>query len=145
LVYDLLLRADQVPAATALVDACPRSRFVLDHGAKPPIGGAEWPAWAESVAELARRDNVTCKLSGLFTEVPAGRGLDEVVPSVEHLLDRFGPQRLMFGTDWPVSTLAAPYADVVGRTRELLHGLSGEERADVLSGTALRTYGLRLP
>lgn len=145
LVYDLLVRADQVPAATALVDACPRSRFVLDHGAKPPIGSAEWPSWAASVAELARRDNVTCKLSGLFTEVPAGRALSEVVPSVEHLLDRFGPQRLMFGTDWPVSTLAAPYADVVRRTRDLLRGLSAAERADVLSGTALRTYGINLP
>jgi L-fuconolactonase len=144
LVYDLLVRPDQLSAATALADALPQARFVLDHGAKPPIGRGAWHGWAQAVTELARRDNVTCKLSGLFTEVPAEGAFDDVVPSAEHLLDRFGPQRLMFGSDWPVSTLAAPYADVVGRTRDLLHGLSAKERADVLAGTAVRTYGLRL-
>ena len=141
LVYDLLVRPEQLPAATALADALPDGRFVLDHGAKPPIGRPEWAQWADLVADLARRDNVACKLSGLFTEVPLGAALDDVTPSVDHLLGCFGPDRLMFGSDWPVSTLAAPYPEVVRRTCDLIDGLSPEERRAVLVGTAARAYG----
>jgi L-fuconolactonase len=144
LVYDLLVRPDQLRSATRLADALPHARFVLDHGAKPPVGRPEWPRWADLVAELGRRDNVVCKLSGLFTEVPSGAALDDVTPSVEHLLGCFGPDRLMFGSDWPVSTLAAPYPEVVRRTSDLIHVLSPDERRAVLVGTAARTYGLSL-
>ena len=143
--YDLLVRPEQLPGATALADAVPDGRFVLDHGAKPPIGRPEWPRWVDLVADLALRDNVVCKLSGLFTEVPPGAALDDVTPSVEHLLGCFGPDRLMFGSDWPVSTLAAPYSEVVRRTSDLIHGLSPDERRAVLAGNAARTYGLSLP
>jgi L-fuconolactonase len=144
LVYDLLVRPDQLRSATALADALPDARFVLDHGAKPPIGRSAWPNWARLVAELARRDNVVCKLSGLFTEVPPEAPLEDVTASVEHLLGCFGPERLLFGSDWPVSTLAAPYPDIVRRTRHLLRELSPDERHAVLVRNAVRTYGLSL-
>jgi L-fuconolactonase len=145
LVYDLLVRFDQLPAATDLADALPEARLVLDHGAKPPVGQRDWDRWAKFVADLAWRENVTCKLSGLFTEVPAGRPLDDVAASAEHLMACFGPQRMMVGSDWPVSTLAAPYDEVLSRTRRLLDGLSVSDRRDVLAGTASRTYGVALP
>jgi L-fuconolactonase len=145
LVYDLLVRPEQLPVAAELADALPHAPFVLDHGAKPPIGTADWARWAEAVADLSRRTNVSCKLSGLFTEVPAGAGLDDVTESAHHLLACFGPQRLLFGTDWPVSTLAAPYPEVVQRTRDLLQGLSPQDRQAVLGETAAKVYGLQLP
>ena len=145
LVYDLLVRSDQLPAATELADVLPDARLVLDHGAKPPVGQPEWDHWAKLIADLARRENVTCKLSGLFTEVPAGRPLDDVAASAEHLLACFGPRRLMVGSDWPVSTLAASYEEVLSRTRRLLDGLSASDRHEVLAGTASRTYGVALP
>ncbi|WP_369054811.1 amidohydrolase family protein [Kineococcus terrestris] len=149
LVHDLLVRADQLDAASALVDAVheaePGAVFVLDHGAKPPVGGDGWAAWAAAVARLAQRPHVRCKLSGLFTLVPAGAPDEALRPTVEHLLGVFGPGRLLFGTDWPVSTLAAGHADVLARTRALLAGLAPGERAAVLGGNAVTVYGLDAP
>jgi len=139
------VRLDQLPAATDLADVLPEARLVLDHGAKPPVGQPEWDRWATLVADLSRRENVTCKLSGLFTEVPPGRPLDDVTASAEHLLKCFGPHRLMLGSDWPVSTLAAAYEEVLSRTTRLLDGLTEPDRREVLAGTAARTYGLDLP
>jgi L-fuconolactonase len=147
LVFDLLIRPDQLDSAVRAVDAverrAPEGRFVLDHGAKPPIGRDGWRRWASDVARLAERPQVVCKLSGLFTEVPPGKPLTDAEPSAHHLLDRFGADRIAFGSDWPVSTLAATYDDVLRHTTDLLAGCSGDERRAVLSGTATRIY--RLP
>ncbi|MEZ0491883.1 amidohydrolase [Kineococcus sp. TBRC 1896] len=138
LVVDLLVRFDQLPAATALLDAVPDGEFVLDHGAKPPVGADGYAAWCTGTAELARRENVVCKLSGLFTLEHA----ELLGPAVDHLFSVFGPDRLVFGTDWPVSTLALDYPAVVARTRSLLAPFSADERAAVLAGNAVRTYRL---
>lgn len=123
LAYDLLVRARELPAAIETVRRHPAVRFVLDHVAKRPVDDG---AWRAGVAELATLPNVTCKLSGLFTEHdPRG--------TVELALDWFGPERCMFGSDWPVCTLACAYGDalaVVGRD------------PDVLAQTAVRTYSL---
>ncbi|WP_432542201.1 amidohydrolase family protein [Kineococcus sp. SYSU DK002] len=139
LVVDLLVRTDQLPAAVRLVDAVPRGRFVLDHGAKPPLGTDAYPAWRAGVAALAARPHVVCKLSGLFTLDRQ----DLLGPAVDHLLAVFGPRRLVFGTDWPVSTLALDHASVLERTLAFLDPLPAAERAAVLGGNAVRTY--RLP
>ncbi|WP_432511257.1 amidohydrolase family protein [Kineococcus sp. SYSU DK001] len=141
LVVDLLVRTDQLPAAVRLVDAVPGASFVLDHGAKPPLGTDAYPAWRAGVAELAARPHVAGKLSGLFTLARQ----DLLGPAVEHLLAVFGPQRLIFGTDWPVSTLAGDHACVVERTRAFLDPLPDGERAAVLGGNAVRTYHLPEP
>ncbi len=111
---------------------------MLDHGAKPPVGTDGFEPWRAGTAELARRENVVCKLSGLFT-------LDHqelLGPAVDHLFTVFGPDRLVFGTDWPVSTLALDYPAVVARTRALLDAFSEDERSAVLAGNAVRTYRL---
>ncbi|PRY12848.1 amidohydrolase family protein [Kineococcus rhizosphaerae] len=138
LVVDLLVRWDQLPAAVDLAERCPQTSFVLDHGAKPPLGTPDLAAWRDGVSRLAAQPNVTGKLSGLFTLAHQ----DRLAPAVDHLLDAFGPGRLVFGTDWPVSTLAHDYRTVVERTRSLLDPLDEADRAAVLAGNAVRTYRL---
>lgn len=138
LVVDLLVRWDQLPAAAALVDAVPVGSFVLDHGAKPPLGTDAYALWERGITDLAARPNVVCKLSGLFTLARQ----ELLAPAVEHLFSTFGPDRMVFGTDWPVSTLAHDYRGVVERTTTFLEHLSETERSAVLAGTAVRTYSL---
>jgi L-fuconolactonase len=124
LVYDLLVRARELPAAIETARRHPELRFVLDHVAKAPHVDHE--TWARGVAALAELPNVTCKLSGLFTEAdPAG--------TVERALRWFGPGRCMFGSDWPVCLLASDYGDALA--------IVGDDE-DVLGGTAVRTYEL---
>ncbi|GAB3278602.1 amidohydrolase family protein [Kineosporia babensis] len=138
LVHDLLVRWDQLPAACALVGSLPEASFVLDHAAKPPIGDFDaYVRWASHIAELAARPNVSCKLSGLFT---LGAGEAEIARAVDHLLAVFSPHRLIFGTDWPVSTLAGSYAETVGRTLDLVAELSTTEQAAFRHQNAERTY-----
>jgi L-fuconolactonase len=141
LVYELLIRPPQLPAAlrvAADLDAVP---FVLDHAAKPPIGSGAVPPWAGQITELAARPNVSCKVSGLVTEAGAGWRPEQVAPYVDVLIESFGPGRLMFGSDWPVCTVAASYAEVLGLATELLsRRLSPDELDAVLTGTAQRVY-----
>jgi len=137
LVYDLLVRTAELPAAVETARRQPDVRFVLDHVAKPPLRSGDLDAWADCVAALGELPNVTCKLSGLFTE--AAPGLD-LVPTVERALAWFGPERCMFGSDWPVCTLATDY----GGALELVRSTVGErDRAAVLGATATRIYRLR--
>lgn len=140
LVFDLLVRPEQLPSAVRAVDALPEGRYVLDHGAKPPMAGAGWDAWVAGVTMLSRRPSVTVKLSGLLTQLRADQPRSDAVAAGRLLLDLFGPERTAFGSDWPVSTLAGPYQDVVGFTNEVLAELAPTERAEVLAGTALRAY-----
>jgi L-fuconolactonase len=129
--------------ALALADALPELRLVVDHLGSPPIGD-DPSQWAHLITELGRRPNVWIKLSGLTTLGPGGRAsADDLRPFVDRALDAFGPSRMLFGGDWPVSTLAGPYADTMATTFDLLAPLSAAERADVLGGTATRVY--RLP
>jgi L-fuconolactonase len=143
LAYDLLVRTRELPAATRVSAAVDNLRFVLDHGGKPPIAVGELEPWSSRLAELAALPNVTCKVSGLVTEAnwntwtPTG-----LAPYVDRLIELFAPQRLMFGSDWPVCTLAAGYADVADATRQCLSGLSAAEMTAIFSGTATTTYGL---
>jgi L-fucono-1,5-lactonase len=125
LVYDLLVRARELPAAVETVRRHPEVKFVLDHVAKRP---ADDTAWAEGVAALAEQPNVSCKLSGLFTETDAAG-------TVERALRWFGAARCMFGSDWPVCLLASTYGDTIA--------VVGEDE-EVLARTAIRTYGLEV-
>lgn len=144
LVYDLLVRARELPAAREIVAAMPDVRFVVDHLAKPPIRDGTLQPWAVLVAVLGRLPNTWWKLSGLVTEADwsAWRPAD-LRPWVEHVLAVVGPGRLMFGSDWPVCLLAATYDKVVGAARETLVGLSETERAAVFGTNATGVYGLR--
>jgi L-fuconolactonase len=149
-VFDLVVRAEQLPACARLAAALPEVSFVLDHLGKPrldPGGGpgtaARLAAWERDLAELAARPNVTAKLSGLVTEArwDAWRP-DDLRPAVDHALEVFGPDRLMFGSDWPVCLLASDYGGWLATLGDLLAGLSEDESAAVWAGTARRVYQL---
>jgi L-fuconolactonase len=145
LLYDLLVRPAQLPAALRVVSDLGDVRFVLDHGAKPDIASGRLEPWSSLIADLARRPNVTCKLSGLVTEAAPGWTVQQIVPYAVRLLDCFGPDRLMFGSDWPVCTLAASYGDVIAVARAALDGrLSAPELDAVFAANAIATYRLRL-
>lgn len=146
LVYELLVTPLQLPAALATARALPQLRLVLDHAAKPAIAAGELHPWAERISELAALGHVDCKLSGLLTEAdPGRRGPEDLRPYAAHVLDSFGPRRVLFGSDWPVCTLVASYEEVVRTTEALLDGLGPGERAAVFGDTARRVYRLGDP
>jgi L-fuconolactonase len=144
LAYDLLILERQLPEAIAFVDQHPQQVFVLDHLAKPRIKEQMLEPWRQNLQELARREHVYCKVSGLVTEADfASWDEGQLRPYFEIALESFGPSRLMFGTDWPVCLAACSYRrwyDTVGR---FASALSAEERADIFGGTAERAYGLQ--
>ncbi len=136
LVYDLLVRSPQYPSVLAAVDALPSGRFVLDHAGKPGVASPAWKAW---LTELAARPNVVCKLSGLVTEASwTDWQVSDLAPIASHVLDSFGPARVMFGSDWPVCELAATYAEVLNAATTL----SPTEQDAVFTTTARHTYNL---
>jgi L-fuconolactonase len=142
--YDLLTLPHQLPAAIETVRAHPGTTFVLDHLSKPPIASGALQPWETLVRELAAAPNVFAKLSGLVTEADwANWTVDTLRPYVDVALDAFGPHRLMFGSDWPVSLLAASYTDVLQTTEQLVAELSPAERDEILGTTACRAYRLR--
>jgi L-fucono-1,5-lactonase len=141
--YDLLVRAAQLPVAVRVAELVDDLALVLDHGAKPPIATRELEPWSSELARLAAAERVHCKLSGLVTEAGwASWGSAGVERYAWRILELFGPARVMFGSDWPVCTLAASYAEVLELAEDVLHGLGPDERASVLAGTAQRFYGL---
>ncbi|MEO3868648.1 amidohydrolase family protein [Nonomuraea sp. B12E4] len=143
LAYDLLTLPHQLPAAIDTAAAMPELTFVLDHLSKPPIAGGRLEPWRRLIRDLAAHPNVYCKLSGLVTEADwASWKVADLRPYAEIALEAFGPERVMFGSDWPVCLLAADYGQVVAAADELCAGLSESERADVFAGTARRAYGL---
>lgn len=113
LTFDLLVRTREMPAAIDLVRQFPGGRFVLDHMAKPPIASGFKLPWQSRLKRLAAHGNVWCKISGLVTEAEWGSWrAEDFDPYMQLALDAFGPERIMFGSDWPVCTLAAGYKDV---------------------------------
>jgi L-fuconolactonase len=143
LAYDLLVTAGQLPAAVATARALPEVRFVLDHAGNPPADEAATAAWRRDVLELSRAENVTVKLSGLVTRAYPDRVPPRLLSSwAQTLLDGFGPDRMMFGSDWPVCTLTSPYDEVLAAARNAVAGLSAAERRSVFAGTATRFYQL---
>lgn len=143
LVYELLVRPRELPAAAEAVGRLPELSFVVDHLAKPQIASGDWEPWASGLAALARRPHVACKVSGLVTEASwTSWTVAQLAPYVAHALDVFGEARLVFGSDWPVCLLAASYADVVAAAEQTLDGLSAQSRAKVFGDNAARIYGL---
>lgn len=139
LVYDLLVRTRELPAATETVRLHPTMRFVLDHAAKPRIAAAARDRdWENAMPELADLPNVTCKISGLVTEADWNTwNLDRLRPYIERIFEWFGPHRCMFGSDWPVCLLAATYDDVIGVVRSVVG-----DSEQVFGAVAARVYQL---
>ncbi|MFG2026657.1 amidohydrolase family protein [Streptomyces sp. NPDC048825] len=143
LVHDLVVLPHQLPACVKAAESHPELTFVLDHLGKPPIATGELEPWASHVRVLAALPNTVCKLSGLVTEADAQSWtVSDLAPYADTVLEAFGPSRLMFGSDWPVCTLAATYTQVLDAAEELTAGLSDSERTEVFAGTARRVYAL---
>jgi len=142
LAYDLLTKTPHLPAAIQTARNLPQLTFVVDHISKPVIGESLSP-WADQLRELAALPNVTCKLSGMVTEAPwTTWKLSDLQPYADVVLESFGPDRVMFGSDWPVCLLAATYAEVVETAQTLTAALSLAEQEAVFATTATRTYRL---
>ncbi|MGW7041822.1 amidohydrolase family protein [Streptomyces avermitilis] len=143
LVHDLVVLPHQLPACVEAAAGLPELTFVLDHLGKPPIATGVREPWATHVRALAALPNTVCKLSGMVTEAGPGTWTaDALRPYADTVLDAFGPGRLMFGSDWPVCTLAASYGQVVDVAHEVTAALGADESEALFSGTATRVYGL---
>jgi len=143
LAFDLLIRTRELPAAIEIARALPELRFVIDHLAKPPIREGVLEPWATLIQRFAPLENAACKVSGLVTEADWETWtVDDLAPFVRQAVDVFGPGRLMFGSDWPVCLLAAPYPRVVEAARALTSALSDSEQESVFGGVAARVYRL---
>ena len=143
LAYDLLVRERELPAARALARRLPDVRFVVDHLAKPRIASGKLEPWATRIAEFRELDHVACKASGMVTEADWSAWTpNDLQPFVDHVLDVFGPDRLMFGSDWPVCLLASTYEEVLDAARETLGGLDEADVTKVFGGTAAAVYRL---
>lgn len=143
LVYDILIFERHLPQTIEFVDRHPEHVFVVDHIAKPLIKDGVMSPWSERMHELAERENVTCKVSGVATEADWSAWTEEQLkPYFDAVLDAFGPDRLMFGSDWPVCLVACEY----GRWHRIVSGwvsqLSPAEQDRILGGTAVEAYGL---
>ena len=139
---DALVKPPHLAALLELAGRYPELGMVLDHGAKPPIAGGDVSAWKRDVALLARETPMVCKLSGLVTEAEPAWTIDSLSRYVGHLLECFGPRRLLWGSDWPVVDLNGGYQRWFAATETLLGPLPDDEREDVLGGNAERFYRL---
>ncbi|MGD2218408.1 MAG: amidohydrolase family protein, partial [Gemmatimonadales bacterium] len=145
LTYDILVYAHQLPAALSLAEKLPDQPFVVDHLAKPLIRDGEVEPWAARMRELAKHPNVWCKVSGLVTEAHWSRWRPEDIrPYLDVVFEAFGPERLMFGSDWPVCVLAAGYGQVAQLIDDYAACLSPAERDKLFGRNAVSFYGLRV-
>jgi L-fuconolactonase len=142
LCFDALIQPRHLPAIRGLCARLPGLKVVIDHAAKPTIATGTLQPWADDIAAIARHTGAFCKLSGLVTEAGQHWHPEDLRPYVDHLLDCFGPHRLMWGSDWPVVDLAGGYARWRDATTSLLRDLSQEDQDLILGGTATAFYGL---
>jgi L-fucono-1,5-lactonase len=141
LTYDLLVHTRHLKYASMVADSCPDLHLVVDHMAKPPIARGEMDEWSRAIRELASRPNVWCKLSGLITEAGwASWQVEDLKPYVDFALEVFGPQRMMFGSDWPVCLLAGSYDQVLETCQELLAEVDEQDRSRIYSENAIDFY-----
>ncbi len=141
--YDLVVLPHQLPACAEAAATLPGLTFVLDHLGKPPVAAGALDPWASGLRALAALPNTVAKLSGLLTEAdPGSWSVAGLRPYADTALDVFGPDRLMYGSDWPVCTQVAAYHQVINISAELTAGLDEREKEAVLARTASRVYGV---
>jgi L-fuconolactonase len=140
LVFDGHARADLVPVMSELASRHPGLQIVLNHAGKPQIADRTLDAWSDDIARLARHPNVACKLSGLLTEAGARTDDGAIGEIVAHIGACFGPERLMWGSDWPVLTLAGSYAAWSAQSARLIDRFFPEHSGMVRGGNARRIY-----
>ena len=140
LVFDALVLPRHVRRLIRIADEHPGLQFVLDHCAKPRLATHDLDDWKADVALLAQRPNIVCKLSGLVTEATPDWQVADLREAVDHALTHFSPQRLLWGSDWPVVNLAGGYERWLAAAEQLLAGLSAEDKAAIFGGNAARIY-----
>lgn len=144
LTFDALTLPRNLWPLRQLLAQHPDMRVVIDHGSKPLIREGVLDGWADDMASIARDTNAFCKLSGLVTEAAPDWTVRDLYPYVDHLLNTFGPSRLIWGSDWPVCTLACSYERWIDATDELLSALSSNDREAILGGNAAKAYHIRI-
>lgn len=143
LTYDVCVQARQLELAIALVDAAPDVQFILDHCGVPDIKGEEWQPWSDNIRDIARRPNVVAKISGVVAYAdPDFWTVETLRPWVEHVIECFGWDRVVWGSDWPVCTLGGGLSTWVGATRALLEGTSKSEADKLLFENARRIWSI---
>jgi L-fuconolactonase len=143
--FDILTRPPQLAAAVEMVKRSPNNVFVLDHISKPYMAKGEINPWADQISQISKFENVSVKVSGLFTEANWSNWNQETFkPYLDHVLNSFTPSRMMFGSDWPVCLLAASYADTISLMENFIGSFSISEQELFWSGTAKRAYKLKV-
>lgn len=141
--YDILIFPNQLPNAAKLVAQCPGQRFVLDHLAKPYIKAGKIEAWKKDLNALAAYDNVSCKISGMVTEADyQSWTYEQLIPYLDVAFDSFGPDRLMFGSDWPVCLVAGNYQEIKNIVEKFTVNFSQTEKANIFGKNATNFYRL---
>jgi L-fuconolactonase len=141
LVFDALVKPQHLMPLYELITTHPELRVVVDHGAKPALRDGDLTEWKRDITAIARDSRAVCKLSGLVTEAGSANPA-AMAGCVDHLLESFGPQRLMWGSDWPVCELVCSYDEWYQSSEMLLVTLASAERENIYSGTARDTYGI---
>jgi len=143
LTYDILVFAHQLPAAIQLAKQFPNQKFVLDHIAKPQISEGLDATWSKNIKSLAECSNVYCKLSGMVTETSNSEWTKEIFhPFIELVLEAFGVDRVLYGSDWPVCLLAASYEEQLEIVESYISIFSATERTRIMGGNAIEFYNL---
>jgi len=140
--FDICVKSHELEIAQRLVQAAPEVQFILDHCGNPKIGEGEWESWAQPIASIAAQPNVVCKVSGILANVRADWTVDQLRPYVEYIIDQFGWDRVVWGSDHPVVTLFADLTRWVRATREIVGDCSAAEQEKLFFRNAERVYKL---
>jgi predicted TIM-barrel fold metal-dependent hydrolase len=142
--FDLCMRPGELGDAAKLVDQCPDTRFILDHCGNPDVQAKDNSAWKRSIDELAKRDRVVCKVSGLVESAKHGAwSADDLAPYVNHVIEAFGWDRVIFAGNWPVCTVTATFAEWVNALKTIVHDRPLENQKKLFHDNAVRLYDIK--
>ena len=141
--FDLCMRSAELADAAKLIDACPDTSFILDHCGNASVRAKELSGWKADISRVAKRKNVVCKVSGIVASAAPGPWTaDDLAPIVNHVMDEFGPDRVVFGGDWPVCTLAATYRQWVEALKSIVANRPESDQKKLFHDNAVRVYRL---
>ena len=144
LCFDALIKSIHLPHLLHFLRQNPTLRCVINHGAKPNIASGEWDSWKTGIAKIAQQTDAFCKISGLITETSDEQDYSVLAPYIDYLVNQFGPERLIWGSDWPVLNLAADYLSWYQAAQGLLNNLNLQEKELVFGLNAQKAYQLKL-